>query len=83
MVDKRNRFLFFLFLLVSVCVHSHECFNLGREIFGTENTMPLGNNNDDNLKTTLTMEKTTNDYNNAALVEVQTTEDKNPSIDLL
>ena len=84
MVDKRNRFLFFLFLLVSVCVHTHECFNVGREIFGTENVMPLGNNDDDdNPKTTLAMEKTTNDYDNAALVEVQTPEDKNPSINLL
>ena len=84
MVDKRNRFLFFLFLLVSVCVHTHECFNVGREIFGIENAMPLGNNNDDdNPKTTLAMEKTKNDSNKDTIIEVHTTEDKNPSINLL
>lgn len=87
MVDKKRRFLFFLFLLVSVCVHTHECFEVGREIFGFHNAMPsLGNNNDDdddNSKITLTMEKTTNDYKNDAFEEVQTTEDKNPSISLL
>lgn len=58
-----------MFLLVSVCVHSHECFNVGREIFGSENVMPLGNNNEiDKPKAPLAMEKTTNDYDNAALV---------------
>jgi len=83
MVDKRNRFLFFLFLLVSVCVHTHECFNVGRELFGIENAMPLGDNENDKIKTTLAMKKTTTDYQNAALEGVQTPEDKNPSINLL
>lgn len=96
MVDKRNRFLFLMFLLVTVCVHTNEFFKVCREIFGIENVMPLGNNEDNvEIKTPLPMEETndynntafeemqTNDYNNAALNEVQTTEDKNPSINLL
>ncbi|UPT69926.1 MAG: hypothetical protein M0D53_12400 [Flavobacterium sp. JAD_PAG50586_2] len=84
MVDKRNRFLFFLFLLVSVYVHTCECFKVGREIFGIENAMPIGNNDEnDNPKTTLAMKKKTNDYKNAALEVMQTPEDKNPLIDLL
>ena len=41
------------------------------------------NDDDDNPKTTLAMEKTTNDYNNDTFLEVHTTEDKNPSINLL
>lgn len=67
-----------------MCIHTHECFKVGREIFGIEKGMPFGNNNEiNNTKTTLTMKKTTNDYKNTALLDVQTAEDKNPSISLL
>jgi hypothetical protein len=84
MVDKRNRFLFFLFLLVSVYVHTYECFKVGREIFGIENAMPSGDNNEsDNNKTSFTMQKTTIECQNTALEKVQITENKNPLIDLL
>lgn len=95
MVDKVNRFLFFLFLLVSVFVHSYESFKVGREIFGIENVVPLGNDDNVEFKTPLAMEETidynnavpeeaqTNDYNNIAYDKAQTAEDKNPLINLL
>lgn len=81
MVDKR--FLLFLFLLVSVCVHTHECFTIGRELLGIEQEAPSGNNDNDKNKTTLTMENTTTDYKNAALQAQNHKKDKNPLIGLL
>jgi hypothetical protein len=81
MVDKR--FLLFLFLLVSVCVHTHECFTIGRELFGIEKEAPSGKNDNDKNKTTLTMEKTIINYKNAALQAQHRQKDKNPLIGLL
>lgn len=82
MVDKR--FLLLLFLLVSVCVHTHECFTIGRELFGIRNEIPSGNNENDKNKTTFTMRKKQLDYKNAAHDKAQIhRQDKNPFIGLL
>ena len=61
MVGKR--FLHLLFLLVSIGVHTSECFSLCREIFGHENVMPSGNddnNNEVDKNKTIVLMKTKN-----------------------
>lgn len=81
MVDKR--FLLFLFLLVSVGVHTHECFTIGRELFGIEKETPSGKNDNDKNKTTLTMKKTIINYENTAFQAQHLQKDKNSLIALL
>lgn len=72
MVSKAKRFLLLMLLVFSICHHGQECFKLGREIFGIENEMPSGNNNEnDENKTPFIMKKPITDYNNDAILEAQ------------